>query len=66
MVLGVARVHHLERHGPVQSDVEPAVHRGHAAGGDHGVDAVPTVQHRTDERVRSLAGLHVRILDSNL
>ena len=54
VVAGVARIHHLQCHRPVQPDVEPAVHRGHAAGGDHGVDAVSPVQHGADERVRLL------------
>ena len=60
LVARVARIHDLQRHGSVQPKVEPAVHRRHAAGGDHGVDAVPTVQNGPDERVRLLVGLHRR------
>ena len=59
-VAGVARIHDLQRHRPVQPEVQPAVHSRHPAGGDQGVDAVAPVQHRPDERVGLLAGLHRR------
>ena len=66
--LGVARVpgiHHLEGHRAVQPKIQAAVHRGHPAGGDQGVHAVALVHDEADERVRSLAGIHARILDSD-
>ena len=57
-VAGIPGIHDLQCHRPIQPKVEPAVHPGHAAGGDQGVDAVPPVQHGPDERVRLLVGLH--------
>ncbi len=63
-VAGVAGIHHLQRHRPVQPEVQPAVHRRHPAGGDQGVDAVAAVQHGPDERVRLLVGLHRHMLRS--
>ncbi len=65
LIMGVARIHHLQRHRPVQSDVETAVHRGHASRGDHAVHAVAAIENRAEKRVRSLAGLHACILDSH-
>ena len=35
VVAGIARVHDFSATGSVQPDVHAAVHRGHAAGGDH-------------------------------
>jgi hypothetical protein len=64
LVARVAGIHHLDGDRPIETDVETAVHRGHASGRDRGVHPVPTVQHGTDERVRTLAGLHACILDS--
>ena len=64
LVARVPRIHDLAGDRPVQPEVESPVHRGHAAGGDQGVDAVAPVQHDADERVRSLAGTHACILDS--
>ena len=58
VVAGIAGIHDLQRHRPIQPEVEAAVHRGHSAGGDHGVDAVAPVQHGPDEWVRLLVGLH--------
>ena len=59
LVAGIAGVHDLQRHRPIQPDVQAAVHRRHAAGGDQGVDAVPPVQHSPDKWVRLLVGLHL-------
>jgi hypothetical protein len=62
LVTRVPGFHDLERHGSVKAKVEAAVHRTHPAGGDHGVDAVPTVQDGPDERARLLGGLHKHML----
>jgi hypothetical protein len=59
----VARIHHLQRHRPVQANVESSVDRRRAPGRYHRVDAVSTVQHGADERVRMGAGIHLSILD---
>ena len=39
------RAHHLDRDRPVQPGVDPAVHGGHAAPGDHSAQPVPTLEH---------------------
>ncbi len=62
LVTRVPGFHDLERDWSVKAKVEPAVHRAHPAGGDHGVDAVPTVQDGPDERARLLVGLHKHML----
>ena len=59
--LAVARVpgiHDLQRHRPIQPEVQSAVHARHPAGGDQGVDPVAPVQHCPHERVGLLVGLH--------
>ena len=57
-VTGIAGIHDLQCHRPIQPEIEPPVDAGHAAGGDQGVDAVAPVQHDPDERVGLLVGLH--------
>ncbi len=58
VVARVARIHDLQRHRPIQPEVESAVHARHPSGGDQSVDAVAPVQHGPDERVGLLVGLH--------
>ena len=65
LIAGVAHVHHLQRDRAVEADVQAAVHGRHAAGGDHGVDAVAAIQYGADERVGWVAAVHACILDSD-
>src|SRR5690606_40839178 len=50
---GQRRMHHLQRHGPVQPEVVGEVDGGHAAAGDARLDGVATVERRTYQRVGS-------------
>ena len=52
LIAGVARIHHFQRDWAVEPSIEAAVHRGHAAGGNRGLDAVPAVEQHADEGVR--------------
>ena len=53
----VLRVHHLDRDGPVEPQVETHVHGGHAAARDHRIDAVAALDAGTDQPVAR--GVHL-------
>ena len=48
-IIGEHRVHDLDGHRTVQAGVEPAVHRGHAAPGDGGVDPVAALEQLAEQ-----------------
>ncbi len=52
VVVAETRVHHLHRAGPVQAQIRGLVDGGHAPAGDLRADAVATVEHTPDHRVR--------------
>jgi hypothetical protein len=52
-----ARVHHLDRHGPVEARVDAAVHHGHPAPGQHGAQAVAPVEQSPGSDARNVPTL---------
>src|SRR5262249_42137819 len=64
VVTGVARVHHLQRDGAVESGVEAAVNSRRTAAGDFCLDEVAAIQQGAVQRVTAARSSHARIVSA--